>query len=177
MPSIYRTGGIDVAGFAVGIVENYLPRGVAVGDKLYGIRSNGIHANGFSLVKKLFRKDANWPKILKPTRLYHEQVLLMKNSCNAIAHITGGGILGNLPRVLGGLTYTLDKAWPVPNIFKSLQKLGNLTLEEMLNTFNCGIGMIFVVSPGTIVLEEMFEIGSVIEGDHPIIHIPDLALE
>ena len=165
MPGMYSVGEYDLAGFSVGIIEkSKIIDGsrVAVGDVIIGIESTGIHSNGFSLVRKLL-SDQNISLsiefdgsilgdiLLTPTRIYVDVVMKMiqSGSVHAMAHITGGGILGNLQRVIReGLTARLDRnSWVMPPVFNWIQRVSNLSEEEMLMTFNCGIGMAAIVSP------------------------------
>jgi len=166
MPGFYAEGEYDVAGFVVGIVENSQMidgSGVTVGDRLIGIASSGLHSNGYSLVRKIIlehlQMDLNQrveeigevlgEALLRPTRIYVRTVLPLIRDFNigGIAHITGGGITGNLPRVIpkGCKAIVRKGTWEVPPIFSFLQKKGNITEEEMLKTFNNGIGMILIV--------------------------------
>jgi phosphoribosylformylglycinamidine cyclo-ligase len=168
MPGFYSEGEYDLAGFAVGIVENtQLVDGssVTVGDKLIGIASSGLHSNGYSLVRKILfdRHKMNLGEkveelgevlgeaLLRPTKIYVRTVLNIVRDFNigGIAHITGGGITGNLPRVIpkGCKAIVRKGSWNVPAIFAFLKEKGNLSEEEMFQTFNNGIGMILIVRP------------------------------
>ena len=166
---MYAAGDYDLAGFSVGTVERrkILPRDdMAAGDVILGLTSNGLHSNGFSLVRKLVEAegltwDAPSPAhahksvaedLLTPTRIYVRSVLqaLRANApIKGLVHITGGGFQENLPRVLpDNISAHIDlSAWNMPEIFKWLQSVGNIEDAEMLRTFNCGIGMALVVSP------------------------------
>ncbi len=166
MPGMYHDGDFDLAGFAVGAMErgSELPAGVAEGDVLLGLASNGVHSNGYSLVRKLVEvsglgwdADCPWAEgslgeaLLAPTRLYVVPALdaLKVGGVHALAHITGGGLTENLPRVLPeelGALIDLDE-WDLPPVFKWLAGVGGMDQAEMLKTFNCGIGMILVVDP------------------------------
>ena len=189
MPGMYPAGDFDLAGFAVGAMERGtdLPSGVGEGDVLLGLASNGVHSNGYSLVRKLVEvsglgwdADCPWADgslgevLLTPTRLYVTQALaaVKAGGVHALAHITGGGLTENLPRVLPeGLGAQIDlTAWDLPPVFKWLAQTGGMAESELLKTFNCGIGMIAVVAPDqadglTAVLEEagetVFRIGTV----------------
>jgi phosphoribosylformylglycinamidine cyclo-ligase len=163
MPGVYRLEDYDLAGFAVGIVERArLLDGSAVkaGDALVGLASSGPHANGYSLIRKILDSrhiplntafaDATLGEVLlAPTRIYVRAALHALNThpVHALAHITGGGLVGNLPRVLPeGICAVIDSAsWPRPPIFDWLQKQGEIADAEMYRTFNCGIGMVLVV--------------------------------
>ncbi|MCE8508139.1 phosphoribosylformylglycinamidine cyclo-ligase [Ruegeria pomeroyi] len=163
MPGMYPAGDFDLAGFAVGAMERgtALPEGVAEGDVLLGLASNGVHSNGYSLVRKLVEISGNsWESdspfgpgklgeaLLAPTRLYVTQVLsaIRAGGVHALAHITGGGLTENLPRVLPegmGASIDLD-TWELPPVFRWMAETGGIAEGEMLKTFNCGIGMIVV---------------------------------
>ncbi|AAV95437.1 phosphoribosylformylglycinamidine cyclo-ligase [Ruegeria pomeroyi] len=163
MPGMYPAGDFDLAGFAVGAMERgtALPEGVVEGDVLLGLASNGVHSNGYSLVRKLVEISGNtWESdcpfgdgklgqaLLTPTRLYVRQVLaaIRAGGVHALAHITGGGLTENLPRVLPegmGATIDLD-TWDLPPVFGWMAETGGIAEAEMLKTFNCGIGMIVV---------------------------------
>lgn len=163
MPGMYADGDYDLAGFCVGIVErdNIIDGSkVKAGDKLIGIASSGPHSNGYSLVRKIVEKsgvslesEVNGKHLgktlLEPTRIYVKPLLeLLKTvPVHAMAHITGGGITENLPRVLPkDLDATINlSAWQLPEIFAWLQQQGNVDLADMLVTFNCGVGMIVCV--------------------------------
>lgn len=167
MPGIYAGRAYDLAGFAVGAAERgtLLPRSVAAGDIIFGLRSSGLHSNGFSLVRKVVALtglgwDAPAPfavektlaeALLVPTRIYVKLLLAaLKRSqgIRALAHITGGGFIDNLPRVLpDGLGCVLDlAAVPVPPVFRWLARQGGMLPAEMARTFNCGIGMAVVAA-------------------------------
>jgi phosphoribosylformylglycinamidine cyclo-ligase len=166
MPGVYAAGDCDLAGFAVGIVERAkLLDGSTIvpGDILVGLTSSGIHANGYSLVRKIvqdckvslqmpFAETTLGDVLLTPTRVYVKPVLraIEALDVHALAHITGGGLVGNLPRVLPeGVCALIDsRAWQRPAIFDWLQEQGNVDDAEMYRTFNCGIGMVLVVSAG-----------------------------
>ena len=164
MPGMYPAGDFDLAGFAVGAMERGtdLPSGVTEGDVLLGLASDGVHSNGYSLVRKLVEVsglgwDAACPwaegtlgaALLTPTRLYVKQALaaVQAGGVHGLAHITGGGLTENLPRVLPeGLGAQIDlTSWDLPPVFQWLAETGGMSEAEMLKTFNCGIGMILVV--------------------------------
>jgi phosphoribosylformylglycinamidine cyclo-ligase len=170
MPGLYQAGDYDLAGFAVGAVERagLLPRNdVAPGDVVVGLASTGVHSNGFSLVRRIVADAGlSWDDpapfaaskklgeaLLAPTRLYVRSCLAASRDTKAVkalAHITGGGFVDNIPRVLpGGLAVSLDlDRVPVLPVFKWLAALGNIGEAEMLRTFNCGIGMVAVLERG-----------------------------
>lgn len=169
MPGMYSEGDYDLAGFSVGAVERdqLLPKPtIAAGNQIIGLASSGVHSNGFSLVRKLIEKSglplsARAPfeentnqslgeALLTPTRIYVKpllEALRTIGGINALAHITGGGLTENIPRVLkDGLSaeINLTKLSP-PSVFNWLKTEGNISNEEMLRTFNCGIGMVLIV--------------------------------
>lgn len=166
MPGFYADNEYDLAGFTVGVVDrDRLIDGssITVGDRLIGLSSSGLHSNGYSLARKvLFEKmglsiDSILPgaaktvadELLTPTRIYVKSVLnlLRDFRIHGIAHITGGGLLENIPRVLPASCKALinAKAWEIPSVFRILQEGGGISDEEMFRTFNCGIGMVLVV--------------------------------
>ncbi len=179
MPGIYSTNDYDLAGFAVGIVEkNKILDGSAIkaGDKLIALTSSGPHSNGFSLIRQIlnltstpldqpFGSKTLGEVLLEPTRIYVKSLLtLMENfPIKGLAHITGGGLTENLPRILPqGLQANIDlSSWKWPAIFQWLQQQGNVDQQEMLRTFNCGIGMIVCVSPENLKpsLEMLMDLG------------------
>lgn len=164
MPGMYPEGDFDLAGFAVGAMErgSDLPAGVTSGDVLLGLASNGVHSNGYSLVRKLVEMsglgwDADCPwadgtlgaALLTPTRLYVTQALeaVRAGGVHALAHITGGGLTENIPRVLPddlGVDIDLD-SFDLPPVFQWLMAQGGMAQSEMLKTFNCGVGMVLAV--------------------------------
>jgi phosphoribosylformylglycinamidine cyclo-ligase len=166
MPGMYPAGDFDLAGFAVGAMERGtdLPKGVAEGDVLLGLASDGVHSNGYSLVRRIVeRSGLGWndpcpwgegalgAALLAPTRLYVRPVLaaLGLGGIRGLAHITGGGLTENVPRVLPeGLGVEIDLgAWQLPGVFRWLAATGGLAEAELLKTFNAGIGMVVVVDP------------------------------
>ena len=166
MPGMYEAGDYDLAGFAVGAVErdSILPRETKAGDVLIGLKSSGVHSNGYSLARFILQKNSLkfsdkafdgktiGEALLEPTKIYVKSCLeaVKTNKVKALSHITGGGLTENLPRVLSkNTTPKIDySSWNRPEIFNFLQKLGNVTEEEMHRTFNCGIGMVLVVAKG-----------------------------
>lgn len=164
MPGMYHGGDFDLAGFAVGAMERGadLPSGVGEGDVLLGLASDGVHSNGYSFVRKVVELsglgwDAECPfsdgtlgaALLAPTRLYVKPTLaaVRAGGVHALAHITGGGLTENPPRVIPeGLACEIDlAAWTLPPVFQWLAKTANMSEPELLKTFNCGIGMMLVV--------------------------------
>ena len=167
MPDMYADGEYDLAGFCVGIVDNAkIVDGseIRVGDKIIGIGSSGVHSNGFSLVRKLLAQsglqgDDTFPGtektvrdvLLAPTVIYVEVIrhLLRDVNVRGMVHITGGGFYDNIPRVLPNQVEAQINfsAWEMPAVFPWLKETGNLSWEEMLQIFNCGVGYILVVAP------------------------------
>ena len=166
MPGMYGDGDYDLAGFSVGAMERgtALPHDVAEGDVILGLASDGVHSNGYSLVRKVVEMtglgwDAPCPfsdgtlgeALLTPTRVYVKPALaaIRAGGVHALAHITGGGLTENLPRVLpDGMGVEIDPgSWPRPGVFRWLSETGGIAESEMLRTFNAGIGMALVVAP------------------------------
>ena len=159
MPGVYRNGAYDVAGFCVGVVERAkLIDGsqVRVGDAVVGLASSGVHANGFSLVRRVFSRTQlrhHARELLRPTRIYVKPVLaaLRQLPVRAIAHVTGGGLARRLPSLVSGArglrVRITPGSWPVPKIFTDIQRAGHVSDGEMARTFNLGIGMALVCRP------------------------------
>jgi len=182
MPGMYAAGHYDLAGFAVGAAERtaLLPARVRVGDALLGLAASGVHSNGFSLVRRVVEAaglawDSPAPfapettlaaALMTPTRLYVHQVLALHRAgmLHAAAHITGGGLPGNLPRVLPpDLDAVIDQSWTPPTVFGWLATAGGVTGSEMLDVFNCGIGMVLVVPDAAAAAAALAAVG-----EHPI---------
>jgi len=179
MPGMYPEGEYDLAGFCVGVVEKDRildGRSIRPGDAILGLASSGPHSNGYSLIRKILEHErpADLGKLLEPTRIYVKPVLklLKKRPVKGLAHITGGGLTGNVPRILPKKTRAVIRqaSWPRPEIFQWLQRAGNVAESEMHRVFNCGIGMVVVVaaaaaSRAAAVLraagETVYEIGSI----------------
>ena len=168
MPGLYQPGDYDLAGFVVGIGDrNAIIDGsdIRVGDKIIGLASSGIHSNGYSLVRKVFFEELGkkvdeyvgefgctvGEELLRPTRIYVESIvnILRRSKINGLIHITGGGFIDNIPRILpaGCDAYIQEDSWPVLPVFSYLQQQGNISAIEMFRTFNMGIGMMAIV-PG-----------------------------
>lgn len=192
MPGMYADGEYDLAGFCVGAVERggLLPRRVSPGDVMIGLASSGVHSNGYSLVRKIAAEagagyDAPAPfdpnvtlgeALIAPTRIYVKSVapLLSRDAVKAFAHITGGGLTDNVPRVLSSEQAPRfdDAALKLPPLFEWLRETGGLSEAEMLRTFNCGVGGVLVCAPNAVedVLaalrgsgESAFVIGDIVE--------------
>ncbi|ANA80984.1 phosphoribosylformylglycinamidine cyclo-ligase [Paenibacillus glucanolyticus] len=195
MPGMYSEGEYDIAGFTVGIVDkSKMINGlnIAAGDTVIGLASSGVHSNGFSLVRKLLLEDAGYSLqqeihelggrlgdvLLAPTKIYVKPLLGLLNEIEVkgMAHITGGGFIENIPRMLpDGVNVDIEYgAWPILPIFKLMQEKGKISNKDMFTTFNMGIGMVLVVkeqdADGTLQFlrsagEEAYVIGRVTEGE------------
>jgi phosphoribosylformylglycinamidine cyclo-ligase len=157
-PDAFPKNEYDLAGFAVGIVEKSRVidgRSIRPGDSLLGVASSGAHSNGYSLIRRILEREKPdaplMDALMEPTRIYVKPVLALLESVavNGLAHITGGGITGNVPRMLPeGTRAAIRKgSWPRPELFDWLQQTGNVAEEEMHRVFNCGIGMVIAVAP------------------------------
>jgi len=191
---MYKPGDYDLAGFAVGAVHRncILPKHVQEGDVLLGLPSSGIHSNGFSLVRKLvdmhgldYYGPCPWEtgttlgeSLLTPTQIYVRTVLpLLKSKLlKGLSHITGGGLLENLPRSLpSGLVAEIQHHPPLPDVFRWIKEKANLDDREMLRTFNCGVGMVLIVGSYHVsqvkdMLQEcgestVYDLGVLVKGD------------
>jgi phosphoribosylformylglycinamidine cyclo-ligase len=172
MPGMYEDEEYDLAGFTVGAVEKsniITGETIQPGDCLIGLSSSGLHSNGYSLVRKILLEKAGYSlhdkvegldgvmgeELLKPTRIYVKPILhvLKEHSIKGMAHITGGGFIENIPRMLPeGCAAEIDfGSWPIPAIFNVLQREGELAQEEMFNVFNMGIGMVLAVDEAELV--------------------------
>jgi phosphoribosylformylglycinamidine cyclo-ligase len=153
LPGMYPQGEYDLAGFCVGVVEKTRiidGRAIAPGDALLGLASSGPHSNGFSLIRRILERGKPPFDPLEPTRIYVKPVLRLLEALpvKGLAHITGGGLVGNVPRILpAGTRAAIRKsAWPRPEAFAWLQRTGAVAEDEMWRVFNCGIGMVIVVA-------------------------------
>jgi phosphoribosylformylglycinamidine cyclo-ligase len=191
MPDMYAEGEYDLAGFAVGAVEKSRiidGRSISAGDVLLGLASSGAHSNGYSLVRRILERarpdlQADFhgrplaEALLEPTRIYVKPLLALMQTIavKGLAHITGGGLVDNVPRVLpSGCDALIRKSsWPQPPLFAWLQREGNVEEAEMFRVFNCGIGMVIVVAPEhadtaigqlTAAGEQVFRIGEIVPG-------------
>jgi phosphoribosylformylglycinamidine cyclo-ligase len=194
MPGMYQAGDYDLAGFCVGAVDRkkvLTGRNIAPGDIILGLASSGVHSNGFSLVRRIVA-DRGWgldeklpehggrtlaETLLEPTRIYVRSLLplVQQRRIKGLAHITGGGLLENIPRVLPDSCHAVIDAnrWPLPSIFTLLQDGGSLATDEMARTFNCGVGMAVIVAPELAAAvtaelegagETVLEIGRIVQG-------------
>ncbi len=181
MPGMYPEGEYDLAGFCVGVVEKERiidGRSIVPGDVLLGLASSGAHSNGYSLIRRILGSDRLSSdladSLMEPTRIYVKPVLKLLTALpvKGLAHITGGGLIGNVPRMLPAGTRAVIKkaAWPRPQLFKWLQESGGVAEDEMHRVFNCGIGMVIAlprdkVATATMLLrregELVYEIGTI----------------
>jgi len=192
LPDLYAPGEYDLAGFAVGIVERTRildGAAVQVGDVVLGLASSGLHSNGYSLARRIvfdvLKLDVGAllpgtgrtvaDELLEPTRIYARAVLPVRERVHAMAHVTGGGLTGNLPRVLpeGRRALVRRRAWTVPPVFETLRAAGGVDDAEMFRTFNMGIGYVLVVPAGAAAAtraalaaagETVFELGEIVAG-------------
>lgn len=193
MPGMYKKGEYDLAGFCVGVVEckNIIDGSrIEAGDVVIGLESNGIHSNGYSLVRKVFSQNElkrMSKELLKPTRIYVKPVLnllqvtdhRLQGAIKGIAHITGGAFYDKIARILpDNVNVRINKnSWGVPKIFKLIQNKGNIEFKEMYHTFNMGVGMVLIVAPDSVksVVSKLAEfklkaceIGEVIRGKREV---------
>jgi len=200
MPDLYASGDYDLAGFAVGVVEKsdlITPQRVCAGDTIIGLGSSGPHSNGYSLIRKIIERTGSdldqefvgttlGEALLTPTRIYVKTILslLQAIELTAIAHITGGGLLDNVPRVLPqGVSARISRSsWTMPPVFEWLQEGGRVEQAEMLRTFNCGIGMVVCVHSRDAEIaiarleelgETVFVLGEVVESDQTGVILTD----
>ncbi|MGH8674415.1 MAG: phosphoribosylformylglycinamidine cyclo-ligase [Burkholderiales bacterium] len=157
-PDAFPKNEYDLAGFAVGVVEKSKVidgRAISPGDTLLGLASSGAHSNGYSLIRKILEREKPSAEMLdalmEPTRIYVKSMLRLMEQVpvKGLAHITGGGITGNVPRMLPGNTQAVIRksSWPRPDLFRWLQQKGNVAEDEMHRVFNCGIGMVIALAP------------------------------
>jgi len=195
MPGVYAQGEFDIAGTMIGVLEreSILPRpDICSGDVLLGIRSSGPHTNGYSLIRRIFEGlslETIFPELgisladalLAPHRSYlqvlQSTISDMQSPIKALAHLTGGGFLENIPRVLPGIVDAVidTKAWTIPALFKLIQERGEVARDEMYRVFNMGIGMVVIVAKQDVgrlqkaIPEPTFIIGKLVEGKHKVI--------
>jgi len=186
MPGVYTGEDYDLVGFIIGVVEKekiIMGKTIAVGDAIIGLPSSGLHTNGYSLVRKIFGTNQSvlhtyYPELgrtlgeelLEPHRGYYHQLQPLLPIIKGMAHITGGGLAGNVPRILPeGMTAQFNsQAWMIPPIFQLIQQRGNVAQQEMYRVFNMGIGMVLICSPNDVAqitqaLPEAMVIGKVIK--------------
>lgn len=178
MPDFYPKGVYDLVGFIIGVCEKERlidNKKIKIGDILVGLRSSGLHTNGYSLIRKIFKRyDIKLgEELLIPHKSYLKDIYNYLEDINGIAHITGGGFYGNIKRVLKkGLSCIIDKnSWKVPEIFRIIQKQGRIPEEEMYRVFNMGIGMVLIVKKDNKIINRIKGstiIGEVVRGDFGI---------
>lgn len=187
MPGMYQPGDYDVAGFCVGIVEkDQIIDGskIKTGDKIIALPSSGFHSNGFSLVRKIFPNFEEefegkplYETLLVPTKLYYKDVFKLKENVeiSGIAHITGGGLIENVPRIIpNGLCAKIDTSKiQIPSVMLELEKRGNIERMEMFGTFNMGVGMVVVVDESLAekalsLIEDAYLVGEIVENEEKI---------
>ena len=180
LPLLYRKNDFDLAGFSVGVIEDDVyPKNIVEEDLIYGIRSDGIHSNGYSLINKLLEKnDYDLNELIKPTKIYVHDLNLLKNKYSnhikGFCHITGGGLIDNIPRILDkgyNFNITINN---IPDVFKWIYDKSDMSIEEMFNTYNCGIGMVVIfdvdVNCDELLKEDLIYLGKVIKSDKHIIN-------
>tara|TARA_Y100000992_G_C21186859_1_gene453602 strand:- start:409 stop:990 length:582 start_codon:yes stop_codon:yes gene_type:complete len=185
MPGHYAKNNFDLAGFSVGVVEKaglIDGKEIKPGNILLGVESSGPHSNGYSLIRSILKKhkapDSIMRALLKPTHLYAAPILelIKKNNVKGMAHITGGGLTENIPRILkNGLIAKVNlSSWKFPKAFQWLQEKGEISESDMLRIFNCGIGMVCILDKAEVPKAKnilsthklrTFEIGSIIKGN------------
>jgi phosphoribosylformylglycinamidine cyclo-ligase len=198
LPGFYKEGEYDLAGFCVGIVEKEElidTKSIKEGDAIIGLASSGIHSNGYSLVRKVFFEKNNFSvkdfipelgmnlgdALLTPTKIYVKSIEALKGlKIKGMAHITGGGFIDNIPRILRkSIAAKINKgSWEIPAIFNLIQRLGDIEEREMYRTFNMGIGMIVIVDPSDVdkaleklngIGEKAYIIGEIVESEGGVI--------
>ena len=180
MPLLYRENTFDLAGFSVGIIENDIyPKNIVEEDLIYGIRSSGVHSNGFSLINKLLEKyDYDLNELITPTKIYVDDLNNLKNKYSdyikGFSHITGGGLIDNIPRILDNdLNFNITIS-NIPDVFKWIYHKSDMSIEDMFKTYNCGIGMVVIfdrdVNCDELLNEDLIYLGKVVKSDKHIIN-------
>ena len=184
MPGVYQPNEFDVAGTIVGVLERefILPRPtIQEGDMLIGLTSSGPHTNGYSLIRRIFADsvldDSRADQLLAPHRSYFHLLYPQLSKVKALTHITGGGFIENIPRVLPeDVSAAIHRnAWPIPSIWNLIQEKGNISTEEMYRVFNMGIGMVAIVDKSVVadfqasIVEPTFVIGELVKGERKVI--------
>ena len=180
MPLLYKENTFDLAGFSVGIIENDIyPKNIVEEDLIYGIRSTGVHSNGFSLINKLLEKyDYDLNELITPTKIYVDDLNNLKNKYSdyikGFSHITGGGLIDNIPRILDNdLNFNITIS-NIPDVFKWIYHKSDMSIEDMFKTYNCGIGMVVIfdrdVNCDELLNEDLIYLGKVVKSDKYIIN-------
>ena len=174
MPIIYKDKDFDLSGFSVGVIENdVFPKNMVEGDLIYGIESSGIHSNGYSLINKILEtNEYNIDELMTPTKIYVKDLNKLKekykDKIKGFAHITGGGIIDNIPRIINeGYNMNIDKFWKIPDVFKWIYSNSDMEAIDMLKTYNCGIGMVIIFDKDTEIdiFDDLIELGEIIKSD------------
>ena len=185
MPLVYEEDKFDLAGFVVGVIDKTIyPKETNNGDLIFGIASNGIHSNGYSLIHKLLEtEEYNLEELIAPTKIYNNEIEKLKLELNGtirgFAHITGGGILDNIHRILRkGQSFQITEKWKVPKVFQWIYNKSDMTKKEMFNTYNCGIGMVVIIDKNInkqkVINEyKLIPMGKVIQSTEEIINYDD----
>ena len=180
MPLLYKENTFDLAGFSVGVIENDIyPKNIVEEDLIYGIRSSGVHSNGFTLINKLLEKyDYDLNELIKPTKIYVNDLNKLKGKypdyIKGFSHITGGGLIDNIPRILNkDLNFNITIS-NIPDVFKWIYDKSDMSIEDMFKTYNCGIGMVVIfdknVNCDELLNEDLIYLGKVIKSDKHIIN-------
>ena len=173
MPGVYQDGKIDIVGTIMGVVDKSKiingKKDIIVGNKIYGLKSNGPHTNGYSLIRKIYSENSDmgiYPELLQPHKSYLNEIKTLWNcgiKINGLCHITGGGFYDNLPRVLPeglGVNICLD----IPIMYREFGQKGNISYRELLTVFNCGYGMLIFVDDSVMMPDNFEYLGEVCEG-------------
>ena len=183
MPLLYKENTFDLAGFSVGVIENDIyPKNIVEEDLIYGIRSSGVHSNGFTLINKLLEKyDYDLNELIKPTKIYVNDLNKLKEKypdyIKGFSHITGGGLTDNIPRILNGdLNFNITIS-NIPDVFKWIYNKSDMSIEDMFKTYNCGIGMVIIfdknVNCDELLNEDLIYLGKVIKSEKHIINFDE----
>ena len=174
MPMLYKGKDFDLAGFCVGVIEGDIyPKTMNEGDLIYGIKSNGIHSNGFSLINNMLNDNSyDIHELLTPTKIYFNEITYLINKygdkIKGFSHITGGGITDNIPRIINdNLSMNINQTWEIPEVFKWIYSRSDMKIEDMFKTYNCGIGMVVVFDKSVDINidDELIHMGNIIRGD------------
>ena len=176
LPFLYNNDNFDLAGFSVGIIEkDVYPKKINEDDLIFGLKSNGVHSNGFTLIHKLLEKNEyDLDELITPTKIYVNDINYLLNKygdyIKGISHITGGGLIDNVPRILDeDCNIEINHKWELPNVFKWIHEKSDMSEKDMLNTYNCGIGMVIIfdksIDKKDILNENIIEIGKIIKSD------------
>ena len=182
MPLVYDTNKFDLAGFSVGVIEKDIyPKKMGIGDFIFGLPSTGLHSNGYSLIHKLLEKEEyDLQELMTPTKIYVNEIEKLKIELNGtmkgISHITGGGIIENIQRILGeGQTIKITESWDIPKVFQWIYDKSDMSKEDMFRTYNCGIGMIIIIDKNTNKNKlkkeyQLIPMGQIIESEKEVIN-------